>query len=119
MLFFLGLGVCFSIIGVMDFGIFVNKFWKVINRNFFFFLVIYWNKIFFVNVKGIFGENVIFGWNFIILFVEILDYFVLFWFSDDMIRYDYSKGEVIIFENFKGRVVMLVDGFLKFVLFNL
>ena len=48
-----------------------------------------------------------------------MDNFVLLRSSDDMIRYDHSKGEVTIFENFKGRVAMSVDGSPKFVLFNL
>lgn len=114
-----GSGVCFSTTGAMDFGIFANKFWKATNRNFFPFSAIYWNKTPPANVKGILGENVTLGWNFTISSDETLDYFVLFRSSDDMIRYDHSKGEVTIFENFKGRVAMSVDGSPKFVLFNL
>lgn len=114
-----GSGVCFSTTGAMDFGIFANKFWKATNRNFFPFSAIYWNKTPPANVKGILGENVTLGWNFTISSAETLDYFVLLRSSDDMIRYDHSKGEVTIFENFKGRVAMSVDGSPKFVLFNL
>ncbi|CAH3158834.1 unnamed protein product, partial [Pocillopora meandrina] len=80
---------------------------------------IYWNKTPPANVKGILGENVTLGWNFTISSAETLDNFVLLRSSDDMIRYDHSKGEVTIFENFKGRVAMSVDGSPKFVLFNL
>lgn len=80
---------------------------------------IYWNKTPPANVKGILGENVTLGWNFTISSAETLDNFVLLRSSDDMIRYDHSQGEVTIFENFKGRVAMSVDGSPKFVLFNL
>lgn len=103
-----GSGVCFSTTGAMDFGIFANKFWKATNRNFFPFSAIYWNKTPPANVKGILGENVTLGWNFTISSAETLDYFVLLRSSDDMIRYDHSKCEVTIFENFKGRVAMSV-----------
>ncbi|XP_066024471.1 hemicentin-1 isoform X2 [Pocillopora verrucosa] len=81
---------------------------------------IHWNKTPPAIVKGILGENVTLEWNFTISSAnETLDYFSLLRSSYlDMIKYSHSTGKVI-YEDFKGRVDMLVDGSPKFVLLSL
>lgn len=84
------------------------------------FSAIHWNKTPPAIVKGILGEKVTLEWNFTISSAnETLDHFSLLRSSYlDMIKYSHSTGKVI-YEDFKGRVDMLVDGSPKFVLFSL